>query len=109
MPGMFQRGQTSPRMMHYLERNSGRAGAETSETNTSEMGQEHPAERRSSFRRSIDLHYLILLWFSCYSSLGNFYEQFQCRVAYKFRDLKHYDSVIYTFTYVVRVLRNRIF
>lgn len=55
MPVIFHAGQTFRRMMHYLGCNSGRARPGPRGTNAREMGQEHPAECRSSSGRSIDL------------------------------------------------------
>lgn len=50
IPVIFHAGQTFRRMMHYLERNSGRDRPGPRRTNAREMGQEHPAECRSLFR-----------------------------------------------------------
>lgn len=50
IPVIFHAGQTFRRMMHYLERNSGRDKPGPRRTNAREMGQEHPAECRSLFR-----------------------------------------------------------
>lgn len=50
IPFIFHAGQTFRRMMHYLERNSGRDRPGPRRTNAREMGQEHPAECRSLFR-----------------------------------------------------------